>query len=189
MGEGIIESQAPNASIQVRVKRLEGVRLETGEDTGAVTFNVDVKMEELSRTGDSLTLSFLLSISTRPGLVKFEVGGTATITGGQKAFESVLEEDPESNVPKVLHTIYQHAVPAGMQGRFFTLNRSALSVATPLSLAVGGPLGDRFGVRTLFLAGGAATLAIALVRAFTPAIRALDDEPGAPSRIGATHSL
>jgi len=109
MGEGIIESQAPNASIQVRVKRLEGVRLETGEDTGAVTFNVDVKMDELSRTGDSLTLSFLLSISTRPGLVKFEVGGTATITGGQKAFESVLEEDPESNVPKVLHTIYQQS--------------------------------------------------------------------------------
>jgi hypothetical protein len=85
--------------------------------------------------------------------------------------------------------IYQHAVPAGMQGRFFTLNRSALSVATPLSLAVGGPLADWLGVRTLFLAGGAATLAIAFVRAFTPAIRALDDEPGAPSRIGATHSL
>jgi len=79
--------------------------------------------------------------------------------------------------------IYQHAVPAGMQGRFFTLNRSALS------LAVGGPLADRFGVRTLFLAGGAATLAIALVRAFTPAIRALDDEPGAPSRKGRTPGM
>lgn len=109
MGVGIIESQAPNASIQVKLQRLEGVRLETGEDAGAVTFDVDVKMDELSRTGDSLTLSFLLSISTRPGLVKFEVSGTATVTGGQKAFESALEEDPDSNVPKVLHTIYQHS--------------------------------------------------------------------------------
>lgn len=93
----------------MKLQRLEGVRLETGEDAGAVTFDVNVKMDELSRTGDSLTLSFLLSISTRPGLVKFEVGGTATVTGGQKAFESALEEDPESNVPKVLHTIYQHS--------------------------------------------------------------------------------
>jgi DHA3 family macrolide efflux protein-like MFS transporter len=88
-----------------------------------------------------------------------------------------------------VHTIYQHAVPAGMQGRFFTLNRSALSVATPLSLAVGGPLADRLGVRTLFLAGGAATLAIALVRAFTPGIRALDDEPAAPPRKGRTPGM
>jgi len=70
---------------------------------------VDVNLDELSRTGDSLTLSFLLSISTKPSLVKFEAGGTATVTGGQKAFEKVLEEDSESNVPKVLHTIYQRA--------------------------------------------------------------------------------
>jgi hypothetical protein len=53
-------------------------------------------------------LSFLLSISTKPSLVKFEAGGTATITGGQNAFDAALETDEETKVPKVLHTIYQH---------------------------------------------------------------------------------
>lgn len=107
MGEEAIESKAAAASIQVRLQRLEGVRLETGEDANAVKFDVDVKMEEESRMGDELIINFLLSISTNPSLVKFEASGIATVTGGQKAFESVLEVDPETNVPKVLHTIYQ----------------------------------------------------------------------------------
>jgi len=107
MGEEAIESKAAAASIQVKLQRLEGIRLETGEDASAVTFDVDVKMEEESRTGGELVVSFLLSISTKPSLVKFEAGGKATVTGDQKAFEAALEVDPESNVPKVLHTIYQ----------------------------------------------------------------------------------
>jgi hypothetical protein len=109
MGEGAIESKAAAASIQVKLQRLEGVRLETGEDATTVKFDVDVKLEEQSRSGGELVLNFLLSISTKPSLVKFEAAGTATVKGGEKAFEAVLEVDPESNVPKVLHTIYQHA--------------------------------------------------------------------------------
>ena len=75
-----------------------------------------------------------------------------------------------------LHAIYQSAVPPEMQGRFFTLNRSVINVASPLGLAIGGPLADAVGVRALFIVGGAATLVVALVRAITPAIRALDGE-------------
>ena len=92
----------------MKLQRLEGVRLETGEDANAVKFDVDVKMEEESRTGDELNIRFLLNISTKPSLVKFEAGGIATVTGGQKAFEAALEADPETNVPRVLHNIYQH---------------------------------------------------------------------------------
>jgi DHA3 family macrolide efflux protein-like MFS transporter len=62
-----------------------------------------------------------------------------------------------------------------MQGRFFTLNRSVINMASPLGLAIGGPLADAVGVRALFIVGGAATLVVALVRAFTPDILALDD--------------
>jgi len=92
----------------VKLQRLEGVRLETGEDANSVKFDVDVQMEEESRTGDELTIRFLLSISTKPSLVKFEAGGIATVTGGKKAFDAALEANPETNVPRVLHTIYQH---------------------------------------------------------------------------------
>lgn len=77
-----------------------------------------------------------------------------------------------------LHAIYQSVVPPEMQGRFLTLNRSALAAASPLGLAISGPLADAVGVRPLFLVGGAAALVVALARAFIPAIRALDGEIG-----------
>lgn len=75
-----------------------------------------------------------------------------------------------------LHALYQALVPPEMQGRFFTLNRSAINIASPLGLAIGGPLADTFGVQALFIVGGAATLVVTLVRAFIPAIWALDDQ-------------
>ena len=73
-----------------------------------------------------------------------------------------------------LQALYQAVVPAEVQGRFFALNTSALALATPLALALGGPLADRVGVRSLFLVGGVATLAVALVRALSRSVRALD---------------
>lgn len=65
-------------------------------------------MDEQSRTGDELVIDFLLSVSTKPSLVKFNVGGFATVKGGQKAFEAALEVNPESEVPMILQYIYQH---------------------------------------------------------------------------------
>lgn len=64
-------------------------------------------MDEEGRTSEELTLNFSLKITTKPSLVQFEVGGTAVISGGRTAFDSALEVDEESNVPRVLHTIYQ----------------------------------------------------------------------------------
>ena len=66
-------------------------------------------MDEENRTNDELTLSFLLMISTKPSLVKYEVGGKALISGGRKAFDAALEVDESTQVPKILHTIYQRA--------------------------------------------------------------------------------
>lgn len=64
-------------------------------------------MDEETRTNDELTLRFLLIITTKPSLVKYEVGGLAIIKGGINAFDSALIIDENSGVPKVLHTIYQ----------------------------------------------------------------------------------
>ena len=66
-------------------------------------------MDEDNRTNDVLTLSFLLMISTKPSLVKYEVGGKAVISGGRKAFDAALEVDESTQVPKILHKIYQRA--------------------------------------------------------------------------------
>lgn len=93
--------------IRVRLDRLEGVRIDTGTNPDTVVFDVDVKMDEESRTNEELTISYTLNISTKPSLVEFSAGGTATISGGRRAFEAALEADEESGVPKVLPTIYQ----------------------------------------------------------------------------------
>jgi hypothetical protein len=91
----------------VRLDKLEGTRIDTKVNPDLVKFDVDVKMDEENRSSDELNISFLLTISTKPSLVKFVAGGRATVTGGRTAFESALTVDDKSGVPRVLHTIYQ----------------------------------------------------------------------------------
>jgi hypothetical protein len=95
------------APIRVKLGKVEGTRIDTGATPDSVTFDVDVSMDEENRTNDELTLTFNLTIRTKPTLVKFEVGGTAVIPGGREVFDAVLEMDEKSSVPKVLHVVYQ----------------------------------------------------------------------------------
>ena len=102
-----MESMVGLAPIRVNLSRVEGSRIDTGATPDAVTFDVDVSMDEENRTNDELTVTFNLKISTKPTLVRFEVGGTAVISGGREAFDAALEMDEESSAPKVLHFVYQ----------------------------------------------------------------------------------
>jgi hypothetical protein len=95
------------APIRVKLSRIEGSKIDTGVTPDSVTFDVDVNMDEENRTNEELTITFNLKISTKPTLVKFEVGGTAVISGGREVFDAALEMDEESSVPKVLHLVYQ----------------------------------------------------------------------------------
>ena len=107
MGEIDIESKVGTAPIRMKLDRLVGTRTSMGESPGSIVFDVDVKMDEESRTNEELMISFLITINTKPSLVQFEVGGTAVLTGGKAAFDHALEVDEESRVPRVLHTVYQ----------------------------------------------------------------------------------
>ena len=91
----------------IRIEKLTGSRIDTDTNPNSVSFDVDVKMDEVDRSNNELEISFLLTISTKPALAQFEVGGTARVTGGRKAFEEALAADKSSNVPRLLHTIYQ----------------------------------------------------------------------------------
>lgn len=102
-----MESIVGKAPIRVKLSKVEGTRIDTGTTPDSVAFDVDVSMDEENRTNDELTLTFNLTIRTKPTLVKFEVGGTAVISGGREAFDAALEMDEESSVPKVLHFVYQ----------------------------------------------------------------------------------
>jgi DHA3 family macrolide efflux protein-like MFS transporter len=74
--------------------------------------------------------------------------------------------------------IFQSSVPPEMQGRLFTLLMSAISVMAPVGLAIGGPLADAFGVRLLFVMGGAGCILMALIWVLTPTVLYLEDQTG-----------
>lgn len=107
-GEGsTIESNVNQSIVQVSLDRLEASRINDNSQHDSITFNVDVKMEERNRTNDELILTFHLTIDIKPSLAKFDVIGTARITGNTTVFNDVLQMDEITRVPKVLHTIYQ----------------------------------------------------------------------------------
>jgi MFS family permease len=51
-------------------------------------------------------------------------------------------------------------------------------MATPLSLAIAGPLADTVGVRALYIAGGIAQVILGIGGFFVPAIMSLENNNG-----------
>ena len=101
-----------DVSVLVEITSLLGVRL--GGDVGAepVRFDVSAKLEEKERRSGRVVILFGLAVRTKPSVVKYEVEGTATLTGRDALIGKVLEVDPESKVPFVFHRVYQHVFTA-----------------------------------------------------------------------------
>jgi hypothetical protein len=72
-----------------------------------VSFDIKAKLEEKERKSQMSTIGFTLYLSTRPSIVKFEVGGTATLTGKDTDIQKMLEVDSESKTPPLFQRIYQ----------------------------------------------------------------------------------
>jgi glutathione S-transferase len=87
---------------------LRGVKLGGGEEFSELNFDVNAKLEEKERRSGRLIVSFVLTVGTKPSVVKFEVEGLATLEGKNPAIEKLLEVNPETKIPLLLHRIYQH---------------------------------------------------------------------------------
>jgi DHA3 family macrolide efflux protein-like MFS transporter len=72
--------------------------------------------------------------------------------------------------------ILQTLVSPEMMGRVFTVVMSMAGAVSPLSLAVGGPIADRFGIRTLYFIAGGSILLLALIIWRSPVIMNLEDQ-------------
>jgi hypothetical protein len=102
----------PNASISVDITNIAGVRLGVKGGTGAINFDVKGRLEEKERRSQMVIVSFSLFLTTKPSVVKFEVEGTATLTGKDEEISKMLEVDPEIKVPYVFQKVYQNAYAA-----------------------------------------------------------------------------
>jgi DHA3 family macrolide efflux protein-like MFS transporter len=73
--------------------------------------------------------------------------------------------------------LLQARIAPEMQGRVFSVMGSLMTVLSPLSLLVAGPLADRIGVQIWFVAGGAMCLFLGLIATRMPLILQLEDQP------------
>lgn len=77
-----------------------------------VTFDVKAKLEEKERKSQMSLVGFSLFLSTKPSVVKFQVDGTATLSGKDVDIQKMLEVDPETKMPILFQRIYQSAFTA-----------------------------------------------------------------------------
>jgi hypothetical protein len=103
----------PNVSVKVDITSLVGVRLSVRSGGAeAVNFDVKAKLEEKERRSQIVVVGFNLLLTTKPSIVKFEVEGTATLTGKDAEINKMLEVDPETRVPYVFQRVYQYTFTA-----------------------------------------------------------------------------
>ena len=108
-----------DVSVRVDITGVRGTRLEgkaapnsSGSVSGPVKFGVNAKLEEKERKTGQIIVFFVLSVGTKPSVVKFELEGYATLTGREEALGKMLEVDPKTGVPFVFHRVYQHSFMA-----------------------------------------------------------------------------
>ncbi len=95
-------------SILVDITRLLGERLGEAAGSSAVRFDVSAKLEEKERRSGTVVVSFMLTVRTKPNVAKYEVEGSATLTGKDILIDKLLKIDPQSKIPFVFHRLYQH---------------------------------------------------------------------------------
>jgi hypothetical protein len=78
----------------------------------SVSFDVKAKLEEKERKSQASLIGFSLFLSTKPSVVKFQVDGTATLSGKDADIQKMLEVDPETKIPTIFQRIYQSAFTA-----------------------------------------------------------------------------
>jgi len=85
--------------------------------------------------------------------------------------------NPITNGP--LMAILQAAVAPEMQGRVFSILETLASGASPLGLAIAGPVADLFGIQIWFILGGMSLLLMGAVGFFIPPLVRIEEGPKA----------
>ncbi len=83
--------------------------------------------------------------------------------------------NPITNGP--LMAILQAAVTPEMQGRVFSILETLASGASPLGLAIAGPVADLFGIQIWFILGGISLLLMGAAGFFIPALVRIEEGP------------
>lgn len=91
--------------------RLDSIQAERTAQRGSseeLFFDINAKLEEQKKGSDQAVLSFELTITTKPNVVKYTVKGTVTLEGSTLDIKKRMEVNPKTKIPQILFTVYQH---------------------------------------------------------------------------------
>jgi len=76
----------------------------------------------------------------------------------------------------------QACVPSGLQGRVFALLGALAMAASPIGLAIGGPLADSIGIQPLFLVAGVPTAVMGIIGFLLPSLMRVEEPDSRPRK-------
>lgn len=79
-----------------------------------------------------------------------------------------------------LSAIFQSTIAPDMQGRVFSLISAGATAMMPLSLLIAGPISDWLGIRTWYIFGGIACVAMTVIAFFIPVIINIEAQKAQP---------
>jgi hypothetical protein len=105
-------SEKQPAEVVTKIRNVLVQKLDQKADCNThVIFDFGANLEETERSADTSSLSYKINMNTEPSIAKFEVEGTASVTGDEATIEKMLSSDPETDVPYVFTRIYQAIYP------------------------------------------------------------------------------
>lgn len=129
-----------DVSVLVEITSLSASRLSEGVGSTGVRFDVNAKLEEKERRSGRVVVLFGLTVKTKPNVVKYDIEGSATLSGKDALIDQMLKVDPKSNVPFVFHRVYLHVFTA-----IFTMASFLGTVYPPPDLLFSGKSGVAIG--------------------------------------------
>ncbi|MGB8779991.1 MAG: hypothetical protein WCD81_05005 [Candidatus Bathyarchaeia archaeon] len=92
----------------IRLDSVQAERTAQRVSSEELFFDINAKLEEQKKGSDQAVLSFELTITTKPNVVKYTVMGTVTLEGSTLDIKKRLEVNPKTKIPQILFTVYQH---------------------------------------------------------------------------------
>lgn len=87
---------------------MQAERINQQKSAEDLFFDVNAKLEEISKSSNQVELLFKIDITTKPSIVKYSTSGQVIIEGKQQDIKKKLEINPKTKIPQILFTVYQH---------------------------------------------------------------------------------
>ncbi|MCJ7713265.1 hypothetical protein MUO66_02230, partial [Candidatus Bathyarchaeota archaeon] len=80
---------------------MQAERINQQKSAEDLFFDVNAKLEEISKSSNQVELLFKIDITTKPSIVKYSTSGQVIIEGKQQDIKKKLEINPKTKIPQI----------------------------------------------------------------------------------------